>query len=134
VYHCCGVNMVALLCDAHRVRGAGLEHDLWPHGTLGPVSCEPQRGVVYQHVAVEAGRVEVVGEHALAGARPLRRAPGFFGATRALTDHVPGAETWVATLVVEDVDAGAVRLRADAVVDEIARHLRMPRVAGRARG
>ncbi len=68
VYHCCGVNMVQALVEL-LVEGREPSPDL-----------TPRAGVVYQHVRVAGGVIEVVGEHVMAGARPLARRPGFFGA------------------------------------------------------
>jgi pyrrolysine biosynthesis protein PylC len=108
VYHCCGVNIVALLAEAALGR------------SVRPARCEPQRAVVYQHILVADGGVQVVGEHVLAEAGPLHRENGFYGATLALTDHTPGAERWVATLVVEAAGVDAARRSADDVVRAVA--------------
>jgi hypothetical protein len=35
----------------------------------------------------------------MAKAKALRVVPGFFGSREAVTDHVPGAREWVATLI-----------------------------------
>ena len=51
--------------------------------------------------------LEVLGEHVMGGARPLRLVPGFFGADEALTDYAPGRAEWAATLIV--TDAGVAR-------------------------
>jgi pyrrolysine biosynthesis protein PylC len=57
-------------------------------------------GVVYEHIKVTSGAVEVCGEHIMADAGPLRLEPGFFGAHEAITNYAPGQTEWVATLII----------------------------------
>jgi pyrrolysine biosynthesis protein PylC len=99
VYWSCGSNLVELLVETAR------------RGGLPEVHPSARRACVYQHVAARDGRLEVVGEHALAQARPLRRLPGLFGADEVLTDREPGAGTWVATLVTTADDVAEARAR-----------------------
>lgn len=108
VYHCCGTNMVALMVE----EAVG--------GDVRPPALLPRRAVVCQHILVADGRVEVLGEHVMAGAGPLRREVGFYGATVALTDYVPDAARWAATLVMEAGDVRDARRAADAVVNAVA--------------
>jgi len=56
--------------------------------------------VVYEHIKVTPGILEVAGEHIMANARPLNFYEHFFGADEALTDFVPGHSSWVATLII----------------------------------
>lgn len=86
------------------------------------VDCTPRRACVYQHVRAGGGMLEVVGEHVMGAAEPLRLAPGFFGADEALTDYVPGRSAWAATLIVAAENVPRARARADDVVTELARH------------
>jgi 3-methylornithine--L-lysine ligase len=79
------------------------------------------RACVYQHVRVCGGRLDVVGEHALAQARPLRLVPGFYGADEALTDRDPSATSWVATLVTTGATLAEAAARGSRVVEAIAR-------------
>jgi len=58
------------------------------------------RAVVYEHVQVSPGRLEIGGEHVMAGADILRLHRNFFGADEALTDYAPGRSGWRATLIV----------------------------------
>ena len=55
------------------------------------VATGARRGAVYEHVLVEGGRVEVLGEHIVATAGPLRRCDGLFGADVVLTDRPTAA-------------------------------------------
>ena len=92
VYHSCGINIVALLAET--VLG----------GRIPPVDLTLRRGCCYQHVCVSGGAVEVLGEHMMGAARPLRLVPGLYGADEVITDLPEEAageadEEWVATLI-----------------------------------
>jgi pyrrolysine biosynthesis protein PylC len=84
-----GINMLELLYDVF-VKGA--------IPTIPDVKYE--KGVVYEHIKVSPGILEVAGEHIMANARPLKFYEHFFGADEALTDFVPGHLPWVATLII----------------------------------
>jgi pyrrolysine biosynthesis protein PylC len=113
VYHCCGVNMVQLLVE------------LLVEGREPQVDLTPKAGVVYQHVRAIRGAIEVVGEHALAHARPLARRAGFFGASEVLTDYVDGAPEWVATMIFRREDLPAARCAAASTLAAIATTLHL---------
>lgn len=59
-----------------------------------------ERGVVYEHIKVSQGVLEVSGEHIMANAGPLRYYEKFFGADEVLTNFLPGHSSWVATLII----------------------------------
>ena len=84
-----GINMLELLYDVF-VKGA--------IPTIPDVKYE--KGVVYEHIKVSQGILEVAGEHIMANARPLKFYEHFFGADEALTDFMPGHLPWVATLII----------------------------------
>jgi pyrrolysine biosynthesis protein PylC len=92
VYHSSGINIVAVLAET--VLG----------GRIPAVDRTIWRGCCYQHVCVSGGAVEVLGEHMMGAARPLRLVPGLYGADEVITDlpeysfDGPDAE-WVATLI-----------------------------------
>jgi pyrrolysine biosynthesis protein PylC len=58
------------------------------------------QGVIYEHIRVSNGRLEVSGEHIMAQAGPLHTEEGFFGADMALTNYTAPDRPWVATLVI----------------------------------
>jgi pyrrolysine biosynthesis protein PylC len=58
------------------------------------------RGAILEHIRVTTRAIFVEGEHIMAGAGPLERVPGFFGADEAITSYREGAPDWVATLIV----------------------------------
>jgi pyrrolysine biosynthesis protein PylC len=109
VYWSSGLNMVELL--ARTVA----------HGAPPVVDRTATSACVYQHVRAGRGILEVVGEHVMGAAGPLRLVPGFFGADEALTDYAPGREEWAATLIVVGEGAREARVRAAVVVAEMAR-------------
>ena len=72
---------------------------------------------------VEGGRVEVLGEHIVGAAGPLRRCDGLYGADVVLTDRPDRrarAERWVAVLMTRGATAAAARSRAAAAVARLA--------------
>lgn len=111
VYHACDLNMVALMVEA------------CVGGRLPAVDRSPRRAAVYQHVRVSAGGLEVVGEHALATAGPLRLVEGFYGAHVALTDGPAPDGEWVATIVTRGRDAAKARCEAARVLEAMAADL-----------
>ena len=58
------------------------------------------RGVVYEHIKVSPGSIEVCGEHIMADAGPLHLRSNFFGADEAITNYTPGCRQWKATLII----------------------------------
>jgi 3-methylornithine--L-lysine ligase len=113
VFHASGINIVALLAET--VLG----------GRIPPVDRTVRQGCCYQHVCVSGGAVEVLGEHMMGAARPLRLRPGLYGADEVITDlpeHVaddPDAE-WVATLITTAPRAEQARDKAKAALQRLA--------------
>jgi 3-methylornithine--L-lysine ligase len=64
------------------------------------------RAVVYEHIRVRPGQLEVGGEHMMAGSGTLHLHRDFFGADEALADYVPGRGDWCATLIIAGRDRG----------------------------
>ncbi len=78
-----------------------LLYDVFVRGAIPAVpDIGHERGVVYEHIKVSPGILEVLGEHVMASAHPLKRYDDFFGADEALTDFAPGCSPWVATLII----------------------------------
>lgn len=69
-----------------------------------------------QHLRIEGGSVELVGEGCLADAQPLERADGLFGAERALASGLEGPGPAFATLVVGGRDRAEALERMDEAV------------------
>lgn len=84
-----GINMLELL------------YDVFVTGVVPTIpDINYEKGVVYEHIKVSPGILEVSGEHIMANAHPLKLCEHFFGADEALTDFVPGRLPWVATLII----------------------------------
>lgn len=83
-----GINMMAMLGEIFLRKSFST--------SATPLS---HRGVVYEHIRASEEGIQVLGEHIMAEAGPLRRIDGFFGADVALTNLVEAGPPWVATLV-----------------------------------
>jgi len=94
-------------------------------GTPPAVVPIPRRACVYQHVHASRGELAIVGEHVMGGAGPLQLVEGFYGADEALTDYVPGAAAWSATLIVAAATAALARERANEAVAMLAADQRL---------
>lgn len=103
-----GINIVELLVEA------------FVGGELPGCDRTARQAVVYQHVSVADGRLDVLGEHVLSSARPLSWWPGFGGADDCLTDFAPGAAQWVATTISLAPELAAAREKAGDVVRAMA--------------
>lgn len=109
VFWSSGLNIVELLVELEgRSLPASLRRD-------------SRRACVYQHVQARDGRLSIVGERALAQARPLTIVPGFYGADEALTDRDATGTPWSATLVTTGVTMAEAVARGVSVVERIAR-------------
>jgi pyrrolysine biosynthesis protein PylC len=79
------------------------------------------RGVIYEHIHVSPGRLEVSGEHVMSEAGPLQFLQGFFGADEALSNYQPGRPDWVATVINVDETRDRARAKRDQVIEQIKR-------------
>lgn len=87
----------------------------------------PDRGVVFEHIRVTPGTLEVAGEHVMAGSAGLQVHQDFFGANEAITDYAEGRDSWVATLICSDIDLADAWARRKAVVSDICRRFKINR-------
>lgn len=110
VFWSSGENLVQLLGEAACGRG-----------TPAARASACTRAVVYEHVRVSPGRLEIGGEHLMAGADILRLHADFFGADEALTDYVPGRADWRATLIVTGRTRGEAWRRRCEVLSDVRR-------------
>jgi pyrrolysine biosynthesis protein PylC len=93
--------------------------DLTLSGTVAPFNPVQQMGVVYEHIRVSPGLIEIIGEHIMATAGPLHLHTDFFGADEAITNYVPGAAHWVATLIIVAPDREKALAKSHTVVAQI---------------
>ncbi|MGW8265003.1 MAG: 3-methylornithine--L-lysine ligase PylC [Longimicrobiales bacterium] len=110
VYHSTGVNMVEVL-------GTVWSAEPGNRTVSGPAL--PYRSSILEHIRVRPGHLSVRGERIMAEAGPLHLEENFFGAQEALTNHAPGREDWVATLLVHGADLRDAQARRDRVIREI---------------
>lgn len=81
------------------------------------------RGVVYEHIKVSAGLIEVAGEHIMSGVDPLHAVEEFFGVNEAITNYSPGRDAWVATLITSGIDREEAWERREEAIRDIRRSL-----------
>ncbi len=110
VYHSTGINMVERLARIFS------DED---KSELDQVPTRPIRGSVLEHIRVRDGHLAVCGEQIMTEAGPLHLEANFFGADEALTNHAPGKDDWVATLMVTGSDLDGARDRRERVIREI---------------
>ena len=120
VYLSTGINLVKLLGDLH----AG-NADMRPlpdgYAKQNLVQDSRLRGVIYEHIHVSPGRLEVSGEHIMSEAGPLHFHQDFFGADEAISDYEPGRPDWVATLIIVDETREKAWAKRNRVIDQIKR-------------
>lgn len=81
--------------------------------------------MVYEHIKVTPGVLEVCGEHIMAGAGPVRLHTDFYGADEAITNYAPGRPQWVATLIVTGAGREEAREKRDQVINDIKTHFHL---------
>lgn len=83
------------------------------------------RAVIYEHIRVSPGMLEVAGEHIMSGVDPLHVAEKFFGANEAITNYSPDRDEWVATLICCGTDREVAWERRAAVIRDIRRRFEL---------
>jgi pyrrolysine biosynthesis protein PylC len=83
------------------------------------------RGVVYEHVHVSPGVIEVAGEHIMSGADALSIKSNFFGADEAITNYAPDRDEWVATLIIRADTRKTAWEKRNAVIADIRQHYKI---------
>lgn len=116
VFWSTGLNMVQVLGD------------LTLSGNVAPFCPAQQRGVVYEHIRVSPGLMEILGEHIMAAAGPLHLRTDFFGADEALTNYAPGRDNWVATLIMTASDREEALAGSRMVISRICKKFGISRV------
>jgi len=82
--------------------------------------------VIFEHIRVTPTFLEITGEHIMAEAGPLSHQRDFFGADEALTDFVPGASHWVATLIMKATSAPEATAKHNRVIGTIQSTFHLP--------
>ena len=114
VFHSTGINMLQMLLEYFPIKQNFLEVPR----AAGP-GRRRQRGVIYEHIKVIPGLLEVCGEHIMTGGGPLSLHSDLFGANEVITNYVPGCEEWVATLIIVGSDRAEAWAKRERVVKDI---------------
>jgi pyrrolysine biosynthesis protein PylC len=115
VLHSTGINMLELLYNTY-VNQAVPEH----------LEIGLERNVIFEHIKVTPDSLEILGEHIMTEAGPLTHYRDFFGADEALTDFVPEASQWVATLIIKAENSQEAIAKHDRVIDAIRSTFHLP--------
>ena len=99
-FHASDVNVIEVLAETF---AAGAVPPALAGGR--PAETAARRGAVYEHVLVADGRVEVLGEHVVGAAGPLRRYDGLWGADVVLTDGPVERTAGTGIVVLDEVRA-----------------------------
>ena len=111
-------------------------HNMVAH--LGELHTEPQdirpaagdivRGVVYEHIHVSGGILNISGERVMTQGGPLKLRKGFFDADEAITNYAPGKDKWVATLIFSETDRHQAWNKRNCSIAEMVRRLKIQKV------
>ena len=112
VYWSTGVNLVKNLGELF----------INPETATAPLLAKKPRAVIYEHIRISGGRIEVAGEHIMSGSGPLSVHSDFFGADEAVTNYKPGRANWVATLIFTEKNMHAVHAKKAETIDAIMKH------------
>jgi len=116
VFWSTGLNMVKMLGNI-----------FMNHNSLLP-ELKKTTGVVYEHIAVSPGLLEIAGEHIMTGSGPLKVVRDFFGADEAITSYAEGRDHWVATLITEEDELLGAEEKITAVIETIRKRFRIERI------
>ena len=90
-----------------------------------PIKPNSPRGVVYEHIHVSPGVIEVAGEHIMSGSEELKIQSDFFGADEAITNWAAGRDEWVATLIIDADTRKTAWQKRNAVIADIRQHYKI---------
>ena len=114
VYHSSGTNYLTKLKDIFLLKKE-------------PIISETHNAdaVIYEHLQISDGALDVRGEHIIAGARPVAIIEDFFGADEAITDYTPKTSNWVATIIIKERRIEDAWDRHRRVIETIARCMKL---------
>ncbi len=93
VFCSCGINILSAFASVFSMDVRRFQHHL----------AEPC-GVIYEHIHVTPGSLEVIGERLISKAGPLTHHRNFYGADEAISNFSPGMDEWLATLIIKASD------------------------------
>ncbi len=104
VYHSSGNNLLEMLNPDKNIRFTG---------------SQLEKGVIFEHIRVTPGSLEICGEHIMAAGGPLHLSEDFFGSDEAITNYNPGADKWSATLIIKGSGLKEARQKRENVINDI---------------
>ncbi|MDW7675399.1 MAG: 3-methylornithine--L-lysine ligase PylC, partial [Bacillota bacterium] len=109
-----GTNMLAALAEVY---------------TTGQLTTKPhlakEKAVIYEHIAVSPQGIEVLGEHIMAQAGPIKLYKDFFGADEVLTNYSSTFSSWVATLMTVADNTKEVWQKRNEIISSIMKHFNL---------
>lgn len=78
-----------------------------------------EKGVIYEHIHVTPGSLDVTGEHIMAEYGPLTLMGDFYGADEAITSYSPSSSRWVATLMFTGKNLNEAQEKRETVIADI---------------
>ena len=91
VYHSTGLNYLVKLRDIFLLKKVPEIPEI-----------HDEYAVIYEHLRVSDGVLDVRGEHIMADAGPLAIIEDFFGADEAVTNYIQDSSQWVATVIIKE--------------------------------
>jgi pyrrolysine biosynthesis protein PylC len=117
VYWSMGLNMVEMLGNLFLYKGKDKN-----------LNSNASKSVVYEHIKVSPGTIEVAGEHIMSVTDALQIHKDFFGADEAITNYAPSRNEWVATLIFCENSREAVWQKRNSVISEIKKRFKAENV------
>jgi len=117
VYWSTGLNMVEML--ANLLVGKDTEKKTAP---------DTPKGVIYEHIKVSPGLIEVAGEHIMSGTDALYIHQNFFGADEAITNYAAERDQWVATLIISETDRNAAWDKRNSIISHLKKKFKVDKV------
>ncbi|MBN2322177.1 MAG: 3-methylornithine--L-lysine ligase PylC [Spirochaetes bacterium] len=114
VYHSSGINYLSTLRDIFCLK----KEPVLPKVHDG-------NAVIYEHLLVSNGILDIRGEHIIAKAGPVAIIENFFGSDEAITDYTPRASHWVATIIITERRIEDAWERHRRVMETVARTLKL---------
>ena len=117
VFWSTGLNMVEILGNLFIDKGR--EKNINP---------KVPKGVVYEHIKVSPGTIEIAGEHIMSVTDALQIHKDFFGADEAITNFSPNRDEWVATLIFCENSREAVWEKTNSVISDLKKRFQADKV------
>jgi pyrrolysine biosynthesis protein PylC len=132
VYWSTGLNMVEMLGNLFLYRGKDkiemLGNLFLYRGKDKNLNRDAPKDVVYEHIKVSPGTIEVAGEHIMSVTDALQIHKDFFGADEAITNYTPSRDEWIATLIFCENSREAVWQKRNSVISDLKKRFNVEKV------